>query len=98
MGICHLATSKLLSSQEHGGPQWITICVHLCRHVQIVKLTKGIGLPKKERCIKLCRTHLFSHSNTGESTSSASFPKHLQETGGSLWQWIMRSDGQALKL
>src|SRR5437667_7550170 len=80
MGICRLAASKILSSQEHGGSQWITICLHLCQHIGIVKLTKDIGLPRKGRSIKLCRTRLFSHSNAGESTSSASFLKRLQET------------------
>src|SRR5437667_10316792 len=98
MGICRLAASKILSSQEHGDPQWITICVYLCQHVRIVKLTKDISLPRKGRSIKLCRTCLFSYSNAGESTSSASFPKHLQETGGLLRQWIMVPDGQLLKL
>src|SRR5438045_2822679 len=48
MGICHLAASKILPNQEHGGPQWITICVHLCQHVQIVKLTKGIATQERE--------------------------------------------------
>src|SRR5438876_8507036 len=98
MDIYHSAASRILPSPEHGGHQWITICVHLCLHVRIVKLTKDIGLLKKGRSIKLCRTRLFSHFNAGESTSSASFPKHLLEIGGLLRQWIMRPDGQSLKL
>src|SRR5437667_2071825 len=80
--IYHLAVSRILSSLEHGGHQWITIYVHLCLHVRIVKLTKGTGPLRKGRNIKLCRTRLISHFNAGESTSSASFQKHLRETGG----------------